>query len=267
MVESLRVYWRLIGAQGRGQASYRFSFWLDLGSNMIIVGADLMAVLVIFSRIPVLAGFSLRETVFLFGLSLTSFSLADLLVGNIDRLRVYVRFGLLDTVLIRPLGVLPQLLALDVGFRRIGRLIYSVAVLSVAVGVVGIDWTPWRIALLIAAPIFGAMFFCAYFVATSTVAFWWVESGEMGNALTYGGRDFTSYPITVYGDWFRRIVAYGLGFAFVAYYPGLALLGRADPLGGPMWLGLVSPLVALAAVGVAAVIWRFGVRQYRSTGS
>ncbi|WP_117211791.1 ABC transporter permease [Allorhizocola rhizosphaerae] len=267
MGDTLRIYAKLIAAQGRSQASYRFSFWLDLGSNVIIVGADLLAVLVIFSRVPVLAGFSVTETVLLFGLSLNAFSLADLFVGNIERIRFYVRFGTLDTVLIRPLGVLPQLLALDVGFRRIGRIIYSLAVLTVALVLADIDWTPWRVVLLIATPLFGAMFFCAFFIATSTVAFWWIESGELANALTYGGRDFTSYPITVYGNWFRRIFAFGLGFAFVAYYPGLALLGRADPLGGPMWLGLVSPVVALAAGGVAAAFWRFGVRHYRSTGS
>ena len=38
--------------------------------------------------------------------------------------------------------------------------------------------------------------------------------------------------MTVYGRLFRRLFAYGLGFAFVAYYPALALLGRPDPAGG-----------------------------------
>lgn len=267
MGENLRIYARLIGAQGRGQASYRTSFWLDLAGNSLVVGADLLTVLVIYSRVPSLGGFSVKETLVLFGLALTAFSLADLFVGNIERMRTYVRMGTLDAVLIRPLGVLSQLLALDVGFRRIGRVIYAVAVLVAAVIYADIAWTPARILMVIMAPVFGALFFCAFFVATATVAFWWVESGELANALTYGGRDFTSYPITVYSGWFRQIFAFGLGFAFVAYYPGLTLLGRPDPLGAPSWLGWASPLTAIAAACLAAAIWRTGVRHYRSTGS
>ncbi|HEX6685412.1 MAG TPA: ABC-2 family transporter protein [Candidatus Limnocylindrales bacterium] len=267
MAETLRVYLKLIAAQGRAQASYRTSFWLDLAGSTVVVGADLLTVLVIFSRVPTLAGFAIKETLILFGLALTSFSLADLIVGNIEKIRIYVRMGSLDTVMIRPLSVLAQLLCADVGFRRAGRIVYAAAVLVVATGYAGIDWTPERVAMVVIAPIAGAAFFCGFFVATSTVAFWWIESGEIANSLTYGGRDFTSYPITVYSGWFRKIFAFGLGFAFVAYYPGLLLLGKQDPLGGPSWLGWLSPLVSAAVLGLAAFIWRFGVRHYRSTGS
>jgi ABC-2 type transport system permease protein len=265
--ETLRIYSKLIGAQGRAQASYRTSFWLDLVGSSIIVGADLLTVLVIFSRVPSLAGFSVHQTLVFFGIALTSFSLADLFVGNIERMRNYVRMGTLDAMLIRPLGVLPQLLANDVGFRRAGRVVYAGAVYAVALATADIQWTTGRVVLTITAPIFGALFFGAFFVATSTLAIWWVESGELANALTYGGRDFASYPITIYSGWFRKIIAFGLGFGFVAYYPGLALLSDPDPLGGPAWLGWASPLVGVAAAVIAALIWRTGVRHYRSTGS
>ena len=106
------------------------------------------------------------------------------------------------------------------------------------------------------------------FVATATVAFWWIDSGEFANGFTYGGRDFTSYPITVYSGLFRRLFAYGLGFAFVAYYPALALLGRPDPLGLPGWVGWASPAGrGCVAAGRRGGRWRTGVRHYRSTGS
>jgi ABC-type uncharacterized transport system permease subunit len=95
----------------------------------------------------------------------------------------------------------------------------------------------------------------------------WVESGEVGNAFTYSGRDFASYPVTVFDGWFRTVFAYALGFAFVAYQPALALLGRPDPLGLPVWAGYLSPLVALVAAVLATLVWRTGVRHYRSTGS
>jgi ABC-2 type transport system permease protein len=267
LTETFAIYRRLIGAQARSQASYRISFILDLVSNILFLGADLAAILVIFNKAPALAGFSLRETMVIFGLGATAFVLADLMVGNIERMKQYVRTGLLDAVLVRPLGTLAQLLAMDVGYRRLGRLVYSIVILVAATHYAGVQWTPARLLLVVITPLAGAVFFAAYFVATATVAFWWVESGDLANALTYGGRDFVSYPINVYEGWFRRVVAFVLGFGFVAYYPALGLLDRADPLGGPAWLAWCGPLVAAAAATVAALIWRTAVRHYRSTGS
>lgn len=267
MVETARIYLSLIGAQARAQASYRASFWLDMLGNVIFLGADMLTILVIFGKVPALAGFGLAETMVIFGLGASAFSLADLMVGNIEKINDYVRTGLLDIVLIRPLGTLAQLLALDVGYRRLGRLVYSIAIMIVATHYAQVQWTPVRVLLAVITPIVGAVFFSAYFVATSTVAFWWVESRNMANALIYGGREFVSYPMGLFEGWFRRVVAFGLGFGFVAYYPALGLLGRADPLGGPGWLVWCGPLVAALAAGLSTLIWRTAVRHYRSTGS
>jgi ABC-2 type transport system permease protein len=139
--------------------------------------------------------------------------------------------------------------------------------LALAVGLAHVRLTPVHFALLVLTPVCGAVFFGSLFVAGATVAFYWIDSGELANSFTYGGRTFTQYPITVYSGLFRRLFAYGLGFAFVAYYPGLLLLDRPDPLGAPAWLGWSSPAVAALAVGLAVLAWRTGVRHYRSTGS
>ena len=164
-----------------------------------------------------------------------------------------------DAVLVRPLGALMQLLAMDVAARRVGRVVIGVALLGAAAAHAGLVLTPPRLALLVVAPVAGALIFSALFVATATVTFWWVESGELGNALTYGGHDFSGYPITVYGALFRRLFAYGLGFAFVAYYPALVLLGRDDPLGAPAALGYGCPLIAAVAPSrPGGASWRAG---------
>ena len=267
MVSTLAVYRRLVGAQARSQASYRVSFTLDLLGNIVWLGADLLGITVFFRITPSLGGFGFADVLVMLGLSASAFALADLAVGNIEKLRVYVRTGLLDSVLIKPLGVLPQLLALDFGLRRLGRAGYALVILVAALWYADIAWTPEKAALVVVTPLAGAAFFSAIFVAGATVAFWWIESGELANALTYGGRDFTSYPITVYSGWFRRLFAYALGFAFVAYYPALAVLDEPDPLGLPAATAWAGPVVAALAAAIAAALWRFGVRRYRSTGS
>ena len=261
------IYRRLVAAQVRSQTAYRASFAIDLATNALIPVIDLITIVAMFQVTRTLGEFTAAEVLVMFGLSACSFALADLAVGNIERIRFYVRQGLLDAILVRPLSALGQLLAIDFAIRRVARVVVGLVVLGIAAARVGIDWTPGRVALLVAAPVFGAVFFSAIFVGTATVAFWWIESGEFANGFTYGGRDFTSYPITVYGGLFRRIFAYSLGFAFVAYYPTLALLGRSDPLGMPSWAGWLSPVAAVASAIAAGLVWRVGIRHYRSTGS
>nr|WP_201754050.1 ABC-2 family transporter protein [Micromonospora rubida] len=263
----MAAYWALLGAQARSQAAYRTSFVVDLVGNVGATVLDVITVLVIFGVTRELGGFTFRETLLMVGLSACAFAIADLLVGNVERLPRYVRTGLFDAVLLRPLGALPQLLLMDLPLRKLSRAVFGLAVLVVAVGSAGIDWTPGRVALVLIAPLAGVVFFGSVFVATATVSFYWTESGELANSITYGGKDFTSYPVTVFDGWFRAAFAYGMGFAFVSYQPALALLGRADPLGLPAWAGWAAPAVALVAAALAATAWRVGVRHYRSTGS
>jgi ABC-2 type transport system permease protein len=262
------AYGRLLAAQARSQSQYRASFAMELIGSAVFGAVDLLSVLILFRVSRTIGGFEFAAAFLMASFAACGFSIADLLISNIERIRVYVRTGLLDTVLIRPLGVLPQLLTGDIGLRRIGRFVVSTAVLAVAVHRAGIDWTPARVVLFVLTPVAGAVLFGAIFVASATVAFWWIDSGEFANAVTYGGREFTSYPIPVFTNaLFRRVFAYGLGFAFVGYYPSLVLLGRSDPLGLPTWIGWLSPVVALVAASLAGLLWRVAIRHYRSTGS
>jgi ABC-2 type transport system permease protein len=263
----LRAYLQLVLAQARGQAQYRTSFAIDVAGSVGFGLLDLVLVVVLFRVSRTLAGFTFPEVFLMAALANCAFATADLLVGNVERLRVYVRSGQLDTVLVRPLGTLPQLAAVDLALRRVGRVAVGIAVVTIAAVHAGLAPTPLHLVLLIVTPVAGSVIFAAAFVATASVAFWWIESGELGNAMTYGGHDFSVYPIAIYGPAFRRLFAYGLGFAFVAYYPTLALLGRADPLGAPVFLGYASPLVAVLAAIAAGWLWRLGVRHYNGTGS
>ena len=67
------------------------------------------------------------------------------------------------------------------------------------------------------------------------------------------------------------VAGYALTFAVplacVAYYPVLLILGKADPLGAPAWVGVVSPLAGFVFLALAFGAWRVGLRRYASTGS
>lgn len=228
---------------------------------------ELLGILVVFTQVRSLGGFSSTEVVLMYGLAATAFGLAILCVEQIEKLPEYVRTGQFDVMLLRPLSTLAQLLTADLALKRLGRVGTGLAVLGWSLTTLQLDWTPVRALVAATAPLVGAVILAALFVAANTVSFWLIDGQEAANSVTYGSNFATSYPITVYGPWLRRLMCFVLPGAFVAYFPALALLGRPDPLGLPDALRYSPPLVAALTVALTTLIWRAGVRHYQGTGS
>lgn len=263
----LSVYRRLVRAQVRSQVSYRSSFAMNCLAQALVQASDLLVILVVFGRVARLGGFDIHSVLLFYAFSGLSFGLADVAVGSIERLPTYIRNGTFDVVLIRPLGTLPQLFVGDFQLRRLGRVLTAFGTLVYVLSTSDIHWSPAKALLVVITPLAGMVIFGAIFVAANSVSFWFIDARELANTVTYGGSYLTSYPITVFTDWVRVLLAYIVPGAFIAYYPTLTLLDHDDPLGAPTWLGWLDTPVAALATGVAALIWRTAVRHYRGTGS
>lgn len=261
------VYRPLLASRVRGQLAYPLSFGLDVLAQAMGQAIELVVILVLFSRVTSLGGFSADEVLLIYALAGISFGLADLVVGQLDELPRWIRTGELDVLLVRPLPVLAQLVTADLQLRRLGRVLVGLAVLGVVLTRAPIAWSPLIVALLVVTPLVGAVIIGAIWVATCAVSFWVIEGRELANAFTYGSSLSTAYPLTVFAPWLRRLLTFVVPAAFVAYYPVLAILGRPDPLGLPAGVRYAAPLVALAAAAVAALIWRAAVRHYQGAGS
>ncbi|GAA1704157.1 ABC transporter permease [Fodinicola feengrottensis] len=266
-MNTVAVYAKLIGAQIRSQTSYRRSFVIDMISQAAVTVFEVVAIVVLFNVTHSLGGFSFKQTILISGLALTGFRIGDLVAGGLNSLSSYVRLGQLDALLVRPLSSLGQLIVNTLEVKVIGSLLQAAVVLAIALRINDISWTPLKVVVLIGSIASAGVSISAVFVAGSSLTFWFIDAQQVSNAFTFGGRDFTSYPITVYGSAFRVVFAYVVPFAFVAYYPVLTLLDRPDPLGMPSWFGYCSPLAAAVLATAAALLWRTGIRHYRGTGS
>ncbi len=262
----VRVYVMLLRSRVAAQATYRPSFALELLSQAAIIVLELTEVLAVFHQVRQLAGFTVTDALVIFALGSTAFSLADLLVGQIDDVGEHVRRGTLDVLLVRPLSVLGQLVTAELQLRRVGRIALSVTVLAVAIGREHIRWTPARAALLVLTPVTGTVIFCGLWVAAASVTFWLVEGREFANAVTYGGNYMAQWPFSVFALAVSRFFTFVLPTGFIAYLPAVAILGRPDPTGLPAWLAWGTPVAAGWAVLLAAVAWRSGLRHYRGAG-
>ncbi|MGH4004349.1 MAG: ABC transporter permease [Pseudonocardiaceae bacterium] len=267
MGERLAVYRSLVVASVRSQLAYPASFALQCAAQALVQLQDMVVILVLFSRVDEMDGFTRQEALLIFGLAGISFGLADMLVGQLDKVGQLVRTGTLDALLLRPLPALTQICVSDFALRRLGKVGTALAVLGYVLATSDISWTPLRVAVLLITPLTGLVLLGAIWVAASATTFWLVEGSELPNTVTYGSGMFTSYPVSIFSGWLLRLMAFVIPGAFVAYYPALAILGKPDPLGLPWVLQYSAPLVAVFAAGVAALVWRAGLRHYVGTGS
>ncbi|MFF0381840.1 ABC transporter permease [Streptomyces sp. NPDC004673] len=251
----------------RSTMAYRVSFVMTTFGNFAATFLDFVAIMLMFSRVDALGGYSLPEVAFLYGLSAVAFGLADLLIGSMDRLGRRVRDGTLDTLLVRPAPVLAQVAADRFALRRLGRVTQGVLVLGWSLSRLDVDWTAAKLLLMPLMIVGGCGIFCAVFVAGAAFQFLAQDASEVQNAFTYGGTTMLQYPPTVFTAELVRGVTFVLPLAFVNWVPAAYVLGRPYPLGLPGWTAFASPLVALACCALAGLAWRAGLRSYRSTGS
>ena len=266
-MEPLALYVRLIGAQLRGQMQYKVSFLLSLIGSFLACVVEFGVVIVLFSRISSLAGWSLAEIALLYGLSGTSFAVAEMFAAALDNFQVHIVRGTFDRVLVRPRGSLFQVMSEDFALRRLGRIAQALLVLVLGARLLDVEWSPDRVAFLVLALASGTVIYFAIFVLGATFCFWTVQAKEATHVVTYGGDALASWPLDIYRGSIRRFFTFVVPLAFVSYEPALYVLGRPDPLGLPEATRLLSPVAAVLMAIVARFGWQQGVRHYQSTGS
>ncbi|CAL9559385.1 hypothetical protein SUDANB145_04588 [Streptomyces sp. enrichment culture] len=262
-----RAYGMIAAMWIRSTMAYRVSFLITTAASFVTSGLDFVAVLLMFSRVDALGGWSLPEVAFLYGLSAVAFGLADLAIGSMERLGRRVRDGTLDLLLVRPAPVLAQVAADRFALRRVGRVIQGALVLGFAVSALDVAWTPAKVVLMPVMVAAGGAIFCAVFVAGAAFQFLAQDASEVQNAFTYGGTTLLQYPPALFAQELVRGVTFVLPLAFVNWVPASYVLGRPYPLGLPGWTAFASPLVAAGCCALAGLAWRAGLRSYRSTGS
>jgi ABC-2 type transport system permease protein len=267
LLEGLRAFRLIAGMWIRSSMTYRTSFVVTMAGNLLMTGMDFVGILLMFSQVDSLGGWSLPEIAFLYGLSATAFGVADLVLGSMDVLGSRIRDGSFDTLLVRPVPVLAQIGADHFAVRRLGRITQGVLVLGWALWSVEVDWDPVKVLLVPLMLVSGTVIFSAVFVAGAAFQIYAQDAAEVQNAFTYGGTTLLQYPPTVFGKDFVRGVTFVLPLAFVNWVPACHVLGRAYPLDLPGWAAFAPPLVALVCCALAGLAWRAGLGSYRSTGS
>ena len=264
---SLRRHFRLFtlyfSQYAKARLEYRADFFSSVLASFLGTAAAFGFLLIVFSRVPAVQGWSFDEMVFLYGFSLVPLGVFNVLSWNLyqfpDRYLIEGRF---DRVLLRPVSSVFQVLFESFRLE---------SVQETATGLFAVAWASHRLGLRLGfldVVLFaiwaacGAVIYLAIFLGLTATSFW-IEDRIGISPPVFNLMQFGRYPLTIYDAWVRFALSFVIPFAFASFYPTARFLHRVE-FRAYFW---AVPVVAAVSLSLALSLWRSGVSRYHSTGS
>ena len=262
----MRYLFHAMGMNLRSAAQYKASFLMATASQLVMTLGDLLAVLVLMERFTGLGRWTPGEILFFFGVMQVTFALVEFLARGVTSFPPLVGSGRFDAMLLRPRGLLLQVVASQMDPRRLGVMIVGFAAMAMASAQLHIAWTAGKLLLLVVSVLGSFLLLVGLFLIEATVSFFSVKSIEMINVVTYGGRTACQYPIDIYPGPLRTLFTWVAPFGLCMHLPVSVLLGK-PLMDVPLWAACAAPLTGAAFFLIMTGVWHIGVKHYRSTGS
>lgn len=258
----LKLYSHYVSVQIRCAMEHKASFFMMAVGQFLVSFNVFLGVYFMFCRFSGVAGFTYSQVLLCFGIVLMQFSLAECVARGFDTFHNIVRKGEFDRVMVRPRGLILQVLGSRFELTRFGRMLQAAVMFAWGVRGSGIRWTPDKVITVVFMLFGGTAVFFGVFLVYAALCFFTLDGLEFINVLTDGAREFGKYPVSIYGKWVLRLCTVAVPYALVQYYPLLYLLDRRTE---PWWVFV--PLLAFWFLIPCGLLWKTGVRHYQSSGS
>lgn len=258
----MKIYLKYFMIHLKSQMQYKTSFFLTLAGQFFAAFGSVVAIFFMFNRFYSVQGFTLSDSLLCFSVVGMGHALAETFARGFDLFPQMISNGEFDRVLVRPRGIIFQVLATKMDFTRLGKLLQSVAVLLFVFSTSEIVWTPDKVLTFILMVLASFVVFSGVFILYGAVSFFTIEGIEFMNILVYGGKEFGQHPYAIYGKGILAFLTFVVPLALFQYYPFLYLTGRETDI-----LYMLAPLLGCLFPLPCYLVWRIGLRHYKSTGS
>lgn len=261
---TVALLWHMVTASIRGQMQYRFNFVVGVLSGMFFQGIGIVFVWALLETFTSLGGWSFAEIALLYGLRLSAHGTYLIFFSSFMNVDNMVREGSYDRLLVRPIHPMFQLMFTEFRVTVIGDFIGGIVILTAALTLQDIAWSPSLVLLLFGAIIGGAMIDGAFQILPASMTFKYIESWPSRVIFDDIFSRFGNYPIHIFGQVLERVLTFVVPVAFVAWLPTATLLGK--PTFMPAWAGWLSVPIGIVAFMAAILVFVRSSRHYQSSG-
>lgn len=260
----MRLYLKYVFILFKSQMQFRTSFWLLTFGQFFVPFSVFAGLYFLFEQFGNIKGWNFYEVALCFAVIHMAFALSECFARGFDSFSGLVIHGDFDRVLVRPRGTFLQVMGSKFEFTRVGRLLQSATVLIWVLAASPIQWSILKGTTLLLMIASGMFIFTGIFILAATLCFWTIQGLEVANIFTDGGREMAQYPIHIYQKWVARFFTFVIPFGCANYFPLLYILDRVDGHPAPY---ILAPLAGIIFLFPCLLVWRMGVKHYRSTGS
>lgn len=258
----LKLYKKYVAIQVQGMMQYKMSFLLTSIGQFLVSFNVFLGVFFMFQKFHTVEGFTYSEVLLCFGVTLMEFSIAEALARGFDTFSSTISNGDFDRILVRPRNEIFQVLAGKIELTRIGRIIQAIVMFVYGIRKSQVHWSYDKVLTVIFMLVGGAAVFSGIFLIYAAICFFTLEGLEFMNVLTDGAREYGKYPISVYGKRALQFCTFVIPYAWIQYYPICYILDK----NAEAWWSFL-PLAACLFLLPCYILWKIGVRHYKSVGS
>lgn len=263
-----KLMWKYFQMTLKTNFQYKFDRFMTTFAVFIRESANVAVILLMLYQVKEVKGWDLYELLFLYSFLFLSYSVFVFFFTGIRDFEEVIYSGQLDRYMVRPVGVMFQVIASKVDYTAaIGHGVIGVLLFATTANKLGISWDIGKGIYLLICIIGGAMIQAAIFMVTACFSFWTIKTTSIRNMLFFNSRRFAAYPITFYPKAIQVILKFVVPFAFVNYYPTQFFLQKGTMSGATKAFLYLNPIVAGVLFFIVYKVWQKGLKQYGSTGN
>ncbi len=260
--KSIALYTRYASVCVKSVMQYKLSFLLMLIGRVILSFNEFIAIKFLFSGFVEIRGYSYGDVLLCFSIIQISFTLAELFGNGFKVFSSMVKRGEFDRILLRPCSPILQIIGTRFEIGRTGPMITAAVTLVIGMRTGNVAWDAGAVFTLVLMIAGGTLLFIGLFLLGASFCFFSIEDTSIINVLTYGAKSHGKYPIDIYGKGIMRFCTYIIPYTLIQYYPLQYLLGRTT-----QWRFALYPMGIVVFLALCYVVWRIGVRNYKSCGA
>lgn len=265
-MNTMRITATLWVAGLRSGMEYRVNFIVEALMGLAWQGVGFAMITVVLARFESIAGWTAGEVAFLYGLRMMALALCGFGTGRIWWLQYMVRNGTFDSLLIRPVPPLLQLLTADVPLSSFGELAGGAALIFAAARMMNFAWTPLAVLYLALAAIGGGLILLAIRLLLVSFTFRLLMVDGLMGIFDNLFNEFGTYPLSIFDSTLRALLTFVVPVAFMAYLPATVLLQRTTELQMHALIAVGAPLAGVAWLALAVWVFKREMRNYASSG-
>ncbi len=260
----LKLIGSFIGLALQNALAYRANFWISLLHSVLNLATGLLGVIVLFSQVEAVRGWTLPSTLALLGTYLALGALRRLFIGpSLEALAGMdgeIWTGTFDFTVLRPVDT--QFLASVRHWQPLALLdlLLALGVLAVSMAHLGRALAFADVIAFVVTLMAGVTVLYAILLAFSALVFW--SPGFLFTWLFNAVFQMARYPVGVYPGWLRLILTWVVPVGVMTTIPAQALSGT---LSGVLLLGSVA--LAVVFFAGATILFRTGLKRYASASS